>query len=64
MADETADQIKTPETALKEKSEQVKSLLNKSKSDDERLKREKDELKGSIEAEAEKTCITQRCIWV
>lgn len=50
---ETADQISTLQVALKEKSEQVKAL-NTVKSHIERLKREKDELRGVIEAESEK----------
>ena len=50
---ETADQISALQSTVKEKSEQVKEL-NTVKSHIERLKREKDELRGAIEAESEK----------
>lgn len=53
MDKENAEQFKLLQTELDEKSEKLKEL-NKSKVEIERLKREKDELKGTIEAEAEK----------
>ncbi len=49
---ENSDQIKTLETALMEKSNQVKEL-NKTKGELEKIKREKEELKDKIESEAE-----------
>lgn len=51
---EQADEFKMLQTELKEKSEKVKEL-NKSRAEIEKLKREKDELKDAIQAEAEKT---------
>ena len=51
--EEQAEQVAILQNELKEKSEQVKEL-NKSKAEIEKLKREKDELKESVEAEAQK----------
>jgi len=51
---EKKDEFLLLQTELNEKSEQLKEL-NKSKAEIEKLKREKDELKSSIEAEAQKT---------
>jgi hypothetical protein len=51
---EKMDEFLLLQTELNEKSEQLKEL-NKSKAEIEKLKREKDELKSSIEAEAQKT---------
>ena len=53
LEDEQADQIKELQNELDDKSEKVKEL-NKSKSEIERLKREKDELRDKIELESEK----------
>jgi hypothetical protein len=50
---EKMDEFLLLQTELNEKSEQLKEL-NKSKAEIEKLKREKDELKSSIEAEAQK----------
>jgi hypothetical protein len=51
--EEQLQRIKSLETTLKQKSNQVKEL-NKSKAEIERLKREKEELRDAIEAESEK----------
>ena len=48
-----ADQLKSLQDELNQKSEQVKEL-NASKAEIERLKREKDEVKSQVEAEAQK----------
>ena len=48
--EEKSGQLKSLEEELKQKSEQVKEL-NKAKADIGRLEREKDELRGKIEAE-------------
>ena len=48
-----ADQFKSLQDELNQKSEQVKEL-NASKAEIERLKREKDEVKSQVEAEAQK----------
>jgi hypothetical protein len=53
VADENADALKSMEEELKRKSDQVKEL-NKLKTDFTRLEREKNELRESIEAEAQK----------
>ena len=53
LEDEQAGRIKDLESELATKSEQVKEL-NKSKSEIERLKREKEELRDSIELESQK----------
>jgi len=53
VEEETSEQYKAMQEELRRKSEQVKEL-NKAKSDIERLKREKDELKESITADAQK----------
>ena len=53
LEDEQAGRIKDLESELATKSEQVKEL-NKSKAEIERLKREKDELRGAIELESQK----------
>lgn len=54
IQEEQAEQLKSLQEELNEKSSQVKEL-NRFKADIERLKREKEELKESIEAEAQKT---------
>lgn len=51
--EEKSEQVKSLEAELNQKSEQLKEL-NKTKADLARLHREKEELKGQIEAEAEK----------
>ena len=48
--EERSGEVKTLEEELKQKSEQVKEL-NKTKADNARLQREKDELRGTIEVE-------------
>lgn len=53
VEEETSEQLKSMQKELSQKSEQVKEL-NRAKSDIERLKREKGELKESIEADAQK----------
>ncbi|MFT5171800.1 MAG: hypothetical protein ACI9BD_001578 [Candidatus Marinamargulisbacteria bacterium] len=53
LEEEKSEQIKALETSLNEKSEQVKEF-NKAKSEIEKLKREKAEMRGAVEAEAEK----------
>ena len=53
LQDEQSEQIALIQKELSEKSEQVKEL-NKTKGEIEKLKREKDELKEAIEAEAQK----------
>ena len=53
VEEETSEQVKSMQEELTRKSEQVKEL-NRAKSDIERLKREKAELKDSIEADAQK----------
>lgn len=52
--DEQSEQFALLQKELNDKSEQVKEL-HKTKGEIEKLKREKDELKGAIEAEAQKT---------
>ncbi len=54
LQEEQSDQMALIQKELSEKSEQVKEL-NKTKGEIEKLKREKDELKEAIEAEAQKT---------
>jgi len=54
IQEEQSEQLKSLQEELNEKSGQVKEL-NRFKADIERLKREKEELKESIEAEAQKT---------
>ncbi|MEX0980490.1 MAG: DUF2130 domain-containing protein [Bacteroidales bacterium] len=54
IQEEQVEQLKSLQEELNEKSGQVKEL-NRFKADIERLKREKEELKESIEAEAQKT---------
>lgn len=54
IQEEQAEQLKSLQEELNEKSGQVKEL-NRFKADIERLKREKEELKESIEAEAQRT---------
>lgn len=54
LQDEQSEQMALIQKELSEKSEQVKEL-NKTKGEIEKLKREKDELKEAIEAEAQKT---------
>lgn len=54
IEEENADQFKVLNNELNEKSEKLKEL-NKSLAEIEKLKREKNELKESIEAEAQKT---------
>lgn len=54
IQEEQAEQLKSLQEELNEKSGQVKEL-NRFKADIERLRREKEELKESIEAEAQKT---------
>lgn len=54
LQEEQSEQIALIQKELSEKSEQVKEL-NKTKGEIEKLKREKDELKEAIEAEAQKT---------
>lgn len=54
IEEETSEQYKAMQAELARKSEQVKEL-NKAKSDIERLKREKEELKEAITAETQKT---------
>ena len=53
MEEEQSERIRSLQEELDQKSGQLKDF-NKAKSEIERLKREKDELKGSIEAESEK----------
>ena len=53
LAAEQVDQLKSLQDELNLKSEQVKEL-NSSKAEVERLKREKDEIKSQVEAEAQK----------
>lgn len=53
IEEETSEQLKSMREELNKKSEQVKEL-HRAKSDIERLKREKEELKDSIEADAQK----------
>lgn len=53
LQDEQSEQMALIQKELSEKSEQVKEL-NKTKGEIEKLKREKDELKEAIEAEAQK----------
>jgi hypothetical protein len=53
LQEEQADQFKSLQQELNEKSEQVKEL-NRSKAEIEKLKREKSELKEAAEAEAQK----------
>lgn len=53
LEDETAEQIKAMQDELESKSEQLKAF-NKAKSTIEQLKREKAELKSTIEAESER----------
>ena len=54
IQEEQAEQLKSLQEELNEKTGQVKEL-NRFKADIERLKREKEELKESIEAEAQRT---------
>ena len=54
VEEETSEQYKSMQAELTRKSEQVKEL-NKAKSEIERLKREKDEMKESILADTQKT---------
>jgi len=58
LEEEQAGRIKDLESELASKSEQVKEL-NKSKAEIERLKREKEELRDSIELESQKKLNTQ-----
>jgi hypothetical protein len=53
LDEEKSEQIKSMQDELEEKSKELRDY-NKAKSDIERLKREKEELKSSIEAESEK----------
>ena len=53
MEEEQSERIRSLQEELDQKSDQLKDF-NKAKSEIERLKREKGELKGSIEAESEK----------
>ncbi len=53
VEDEKSEQVKALELELNAKSEQLKEL-NKTKADLARLQREKDELKGQVEADAER----------
>jgi len=57
IRDEQAEQMKALQEELESKSRQVKDL-NKARADIERLKREKDELKGKAEAEMEQKLST------
>ncbi len=52
LEDESSDQVKSMQAELAQKSEQLKDL-NKTKAQLEKLKREKDELRESIEAESQ-----------
>ena len=52
IQEENSEQLKTLQEELNEKSQQVKEY-NKAKAEIERLKREKDELKESVEAESQ-----------
>ena len=54
LESESSEQFKALQEELNEKSNQLKEF-NKAKSEIERLKREKDEIQGQVEAEAEKT---------
>ena len=58
--EEKSEQVKSLEAELNQKSEQLKEL-NKTKADLARLHREKEELKGQIEAEAGKEIHRPAC---
>lgn len=58
IEEEQADRIRALQAELDDKSEKVKEL-NKSKSEIERLKREKEELRGTIELESQKKLSAQ-----